>query len=183
MTRENTLIAVDQELMLKDYWDSICQVHNIQDNRERRNIIYKHAFSVCCREYSSLSLATIGKIINKNHATILHSVRNHSSNYLYDKTYRGIYDTIAEDMSEKMMEYNKGVDNLLEKRIERIDATAFNSAMVKLYKTKMEKQKESYDVKIAALNKDISILKKHLKISRKREQYLNAECLRLKNLL
>lgn len=183
MTREDTLLAVDQELMLKDYWESVCQIHDVKDNRERRNIIYKHAFSVCCREYSSLSLATIGKIVNKNHATVLHAIKSHSSNYLYDKVYRATYDAISDNVSKKMMEYNDGVDKLLEKRIERIDATAFNSAMVKLYKTKIEKQKESYDIKIAALSKDISILKKHLKISRKREQYLNAECLRLKNLL
>lgn len=183
MIKENVFDFVDQELMLKDYWSSLCKVHNIEDNRVRRNVRYKHAFMVACREYSNLSLSTIGGILGKDHATVLHAVKIHSPNYLYDQSYRDIYDVVSEDVSSKIMEYSDGVEKMMEKRIDRIDASVFNEAVIQAYKKKLKKQKENYEERIANLTKENSVLKRNLKTGKEREKYLNEECLRLKNLL
>ena len=174
---------LDQEYIVKEYWESYANLHGIETNRQRRCKIFKYSFFVAARELTSLSLSSIGGMLDKDHATVLHAIRNHALNYSQDTLYQTIYNQIYDQLSARMDEFNDGINKVLSKRIERLDAEVFSSAMIKMYKTKLEKQRNIYEMKIEALNSENTILKKHNKSLKSRSEKLNAECLRLKNLL
>ena len=53
--------AISQKEQLKEYWVDLCDQEKIIDNRYQRNVMYKHAFLVACREavsYTHLTLPT-----------------------------------------------------------------------------------------------------------------------------
>ena len=175
--------TLDQEMLIRDFWNRLSTANQITNNRERRNILYKYSFFVSARELTTLSLSSIGRVLNKDHATVLHAIKKHSANYMYDKTYRGVYDMIYSELNEQMDKFNSHITDLVSKRIDRMDVDMFSMTMVKVYKSKLEKQKESHRMQVDALKRERDIIKKQLVASRKRENYLNTECLRLKNLL
>ena len=73
----------DQQLLARNYWSTIEETHDVGRNRERRNVLYSFAFFVACRELSNLSLSTIGRILNKDHATVIHAMKSHESTENY----------------------------------------------------------------------------------------------------
>ncbi len=175
--------TIDQEMLIKDFWNRLSTANQVTDNRERRNILYKYSFLVSARELTTLSLSSIGSVLRKDHATVLHAVKKHSANYMYDKTYRGVYDMIYSELNEQMEKFNSHITDLVSKRIDRMDVDMFSMTMVKVYKSKLEKQKESHKMQLEAIKREKEIIKKQLTATRKREKWLNAECLRLKNLI
>ena len=185
MTDTHTKIinSLDLEFIVKDFWDSLALANNVKNNRQRRNVIYKHSFFVSCRELTTLSLSSIGKVMGKDHATVLHACRKHEINFMYDSTYRAIYDQVYESLKQKMDEFNVNLNELVTKRINRMEVESFNSAMLIVYKNKLEKQQSIFELEISNLKKEREILRKQLKSSRAREESLNKECLRLKNLV
>ena len=180
---DDVVRGIDQELLCKDFWDTISSMYDVTDNRQRRNIIYKHSFFVCCRELTTLSLSSIGKLMDKDHATVLHAIRNHSGKYMYDNIYRAVYDQMYDSFSQKVDTFNEGINNMINKRISRMDVDSFSTVMVKMYKDKLERQHKAYELQIESLKRERTILSKQLKTSRDRAEHLNKECLRLKNLL
>ena len=72
---------------------------------------------------------------------------------------------------------------MIDKRISRLNVESFSTIMVKMYKDKLERQQKSYELQLDSLKRERSILQKQLKTSREREDRLDKECLRLKNLL
>lgn len=180
---EPAINALDQELIAQDFWKSLMDMYDLKNNRERRNVIYKHSFFVCCRELTTLSLSSVGRILSKDHATVLHALKNHSQNYMYDSIYRQVYDQMYHSFNERMNHFTEGINTLIQKRINRMDIDSFSSSMINLYKTKLDKQRQAYELQLDTIKRESAIIKKQLKASRKREQYLNNECLRLKNLL
>jgi len=179
----DVVAAIDQELLCKDFWTTVSSAYNISNNRQRRNIIYKHSFLVCCRELTTLSLASIGSILGKDHSTVLHAIKKHNGNYMYDKIYRAVYDQMYDSFSERVDSFNEGVNSMIEKRISRLNVESFSTIMVKMYKDKLERQQKSYDLQLDSLKRERSILQKQLKTTRDRAENLNKECIRLKNLL
>lgn len=175
--------TLDQELLVKDFWEAISQTNQIDNNRQRRNIIYKHAFFTCCRELTGLSLSSIGGVLGKDHATVLHAVRNHSINYLHDANYREVYDQMYDSLDDRIQKFNDGINDMIEKRINRMDVEVYNTTVIEMYKKKLRNQRKANDLQIDALKKEMNILRKALKASRNREKSLNEECKRLKNLL
>lgn len=175
--------TLDQELILKEFWESVSEINGVYNNRERRNIIYKHSMFMCARELTSLSLSSIGKLLNKDHATVLHAIRNHSINYLQDGQYRDVYDQMYAQLEQRMDKFNSDVSDVIERRLNNMDADVYRTTMISMYKKKIEKQKKAHEMQTDALKKEVSILRKQLKISRDREVSLNKECLRLKALL
>lgn len=183
MVQNKIYKTLDQELILKDFWESLSEINGVYNNRERRNIVYKHSFFMCARELTSLSLASIGKLLGKDHATVLHAVRNHSINYLQDSHYRDVYDQMYAQLEQKMDKFNSDVSDVIERRLNNMDAEVYRTTMISMYKKKLEKQKKAHEMQIETIKKEARILKKQLKISRDREVLLNEECLRLKALL
>ena len=175
--------TLDQELILKDFWESLSEINCVYNNRERRNIVYKHSFFMCARELTSLSLSSIGKLLGKDHATVLHATKNHSINYLQDCHYRDVYDQMYAQLEQKMDKFNSDVSDIIERRLNNMDAEVYKTTMISMYKKKLEKQKKAHDKQIETIKKEARILKKQLKISRDREVLLNKECLRLRALL
>ena len=98
---------ISQERICRDLWFQIAKEHKIPEvSRKRKYVIYRHAFFVAARKHSTLSLATIGKILNKDHATVLHGIKNHEMNYRYDRYYHNIYNVIEAKISELLLPHN-----------------------------------------------------------------------------
>lgn len=181
---DNAITLLDQEMLMIEFWETLCQTHNISNNRQRRNVIYRHAFMTACRKFSNLSLGTIGKICEgRDHATVLHAQRCHSPNYMYDTTYRNAYDAISNSLIEILDTHTDKVEALMMQKLNQKDIDAYTQSMVSVYKKKMEKQKNRYEEEIVSLKKELSIIRVHLKKQSSRANKLDKECLRLKNLL
>jgi chromosomal replication initiation ATPase DnaA len=75
----------------------ICQLcditpDDIYSNTRVQNIVYaRHLFSYLCRKELRLSLQTIGRIINRDHSSIINAVRKAQDLIDYDKQYRQLY--------------------------------------------------------------------------------------------
>jgi len=69
------------------------------NNRFRQNVYARHAAANYLNKTVDLSLQYCGTVLNKYHATIIHSVREHESLYKYDKEYRFKYQTFMQLMS------------------------------------------------------------------------------------
>lgn len=93
-------------------WLEIKLANEVSESRERRNVIYRHAFSVAMRTLSKLTVQRIGKILGKDHATVIHAVRAHEGNYNYDPDYRSIYERIHKRVSEALLDAGY-VDNYI----------------------------------------------------------------------
>ena len=71
MNTDILLAKLDQEAMLKNLWKDIEKVNHVLANRDGRNVMYRHVFFVCARQLSNVSLKSIGRILGKDHATVL----------------------------------------------------------------------------------------------------------------
>tara|TARA_R100000951_G_scaffold28045_1_gene24082 strand:+ start:2128 stop:2700 length:573 start_codon:yes stop_codon:yes gene_type:complete len=174
---------IDQQMLLSDYWKTISETHDVRNNRERRNVIYRHAFFAAARSLSSLSLQSLGKILDRDHATVLHACRIHDSNYHYDKTYRSIFDSIANSMSQSIDNHAEGIENRVIERLKKIDVDLYEKSIVDRYIKKMEHLEFMHKQKIDSLKRELRIVGKQLKIHQTRAENLDKECLRLRNLL
>jgi len=96
---------------LTRFWEDLKNKNTITESRDRRNIIYRYCFVNIVREATTLSLAAIGKILNKNHATIIHALKVHESNYKYDHDYRIIYEQMKITLEDLFL--NNGFGNEL----------------------------------------------------------------------
>jgi hypothetical protein len=175
--------TLDQEMLIRDFWNRLSTANQITNNRERRNILYKYSFFVSARELTTLSLSSIGRVLNKDHATVLHAIKKHSANYMYDKTYRNVYDMVYSDLSGQMDKFNSHITDLVSRRIDKMDVDMFSMTMLKVYKSKLEKQQVLHAMQIESLKKERDAIRKYNKTIKKRMDWLNDECLRLKNLL
>lgn len=173
----------DQEMIARNYWSTIEESHQIGKSRHKRNVFYRHAFFVACREVTQLSLATIGKMLNKDHATVIHALRGHEMNYRFDTQYRNIYTEIYSCLNDLIVDNTEKVYEVIKNKANNINAEAFNDHLVQMYKQKFERQEDHYKAKLEPLNAELNKLRKHNKQLQKRVDDLNNECLRLKNLL
>ena len=180
---EKAILAHDQELLVKDFWKTIVLTHNVGKSRERRNVIFRHSFFVSTRELTNLSLAAIGKMLGKDHATVLHAIKHHKANYTYDPLYRNIYDDLYASMAEMIHGHNEDIYNAIENRMKNLDLDMFNDEMIKMYKKKLETQREQFELQVDSLKRDVSRLKKQLRTTQERAEFLNKEALRYKNLV
>lgn len=173
----------DQEMIARDYWETIKESHSIGKSRHRRNVLYRHAFMVACREVSQLSLMSIGKILNKDHATVLHALRSHEQNYRFDVQYRNIYTEILTCLGDIISQNADQVYEVVKNKALKINPDVFNDHMVVMYKKKLETLARQHEIENEALKAEVAKLKKHNRQLQKRTDDLNTECLRLKNLL
>lgn len=173
----------DQQVLANNYWISIVDSHHVGANRERRNVLYRFAFFVSCRETSNLSLSNIGRIIKKDHATVLHAMRSHETNYRFDAQYREIYTEMHSSLSDIIGKNTEKVYDSIKKRALQINPDFYENHIIKTYKQRLDKQEVEYKETIETLKDTLLKTQKHNKILQKRMNWLNDECLRLKNLL
>jgi len=69
-------------------------------SRLRQNVYARHAAANFLNKTIDLTLTYCGEVLNKDHATIIHSVREHENLYKYDKEYRFKYQTFMQLMRE-----------------------------------------------------------------------------------
>lgn len=155
-----------------------------EDNRRRPNIIIKHAFFVNCRELTSLSLADIGSILNKDHATVIHAEKKHEENMIYLRGYKEVYNDMRTKLERELNIENTSyevnqIDDLMELR-ERLIQTSSKLRMKILEVNSLRKQIEESPTRAIEENK---ILSKLLKDVQKRNDRLHNELARLKNLV
>ena len=173
----------DQQVLADNYWKSIVDSHHVGINRERRNVLYRFAFFVSCRETSNLSLSIIGRIIKKDHATVLHAIRSHETNYRFDAQYREIYTEMHSCLSDIIGKNTEKVYDSIKKRALQINPAFYENHIIKTYKQRLDNQESEYKETIETLKDTLLKTQKHNKILQKRMNWLNDECLRLKNLL
>jgi hypothetical protein len=173
----------DQQVLANNYWKSMVDSHHVGSNRERRNVLYRFAFFVSCRETSSLSLSTIGRIIKKDHATVLHAIRSHEGNYRFDAQYREIYTEMHTCLSDIIGSNTEKVYDAVKQRALQINPDFYENHIIQTYKQRLDTQDREYKETIETLKDTLLQTQKHNKILQKRMNWLNDECLRLKNLL
>ena len=169
----------DQELIAREYWATIEKSHSIGKSREQRNVLYRHAFFVACRNVTQLSLKSIGKVLDKDHATVLHALKQHETNLRFCSQYQNIYTEIYECLNDIIETNAERVYNIVKDKAQKTNPDAFNDHMVTMYKQKIKNQEE----KTEEIKKELAVIAKHNKQLQKRNNELNAECLRLKELL
>lgn len=98
---------------LKEIVDSVFSVDIFSDNRRRNVIDARHVYSKILRE-KGYSYESIGSSIKKNHATIIHYVKNIDSILKYDKSLSEKYFTckllFSKDRESILNELNKDAD-------------------------------------------------------------------------
>lgn len=92
--------------ILTALWRDIKNSYDVKNNRQRRNVRYRSATMVAMRKHGNLSLHDIGKIFERDHATVIHSQNKHEVDYNYDKEYRAIYQAIEEHIIKTLDAYD-----------------------------------------------------------------------------
>lgn len=166
----------------KNFWDEYCEDHGVVDNRQRKNIIHKHAFLTILKESSMLSLADIGSILNKDHATVLHAHKSHETNYKFDVNYRIIFHRLQDLIHEfmlgldivpaSMVEYDKDVRSSHFRLLETSKKLRMKMLEFESYKKHMDKE-----------FKRVKAIDNYVRSLEKRNDSLHKELARVKNLI
>jgi len=181
MELNNIAKAVISYGTLQDFWDNYAEVNGVKNNRERHNVIHRHAFMVIARNNVNLPLQKIGKIFNRDHATVIHACKNHESNYKYDPDYRIVYDNLAIDVEDLLLE--NGIVPKTISNQESVSDVHYKFLNVSRRLRKKIKEFELYKVKIKKDIERAESLQKHFNELNLRNQLLNQELKRVKNLL
>lgn len=171
--------------MLATFWNQHAQQYGIKNTRHRNNIIHKHAFFVIARLSTTLSLASIGGILGKDHATVLHACRNHESNYNYDPSYRVVYDDMFVRMEDYLLE-NGIVPNTVNDDMKKDgEVRDIHFKFLSVSRRLRDKTKELNSLKksIEVRLKRADVIQKHFTGMQTRIYQLESELKRVKNLL
>lgn len=73
----------------------------LSKSRVRKNAFGRIAFGAVMRKKTMLSLDAIGKIINKDHATVLYYTKEHENLYKWDSDYKEKFDSLMMPIKSK----------------------------------------------------------------------------------
>ena len=82
----------DLSPVLSEYYETIGVIPN--NTRQEDQVFARSAMMVVMRDY--MTLMQIGRIFDRNHASVLHAIRNHEDNYNWSKMYQFFYATAKE---------------------------------------------------------------------------------------
>lgn len=167
---------------LNDFWITYAEKHKVVNNRERPNVVKKHAFSHISRTNTSVSLNGIAGILGKTHATILHACRQHDANYSYDPDYRLIYDDMFNEMEDFLL-LNGVVPKTIHPHVSEVEDVHFKFVDVSRRLRNKIKEFESYRKSVEVDMKNIKHIKTHSKELQERVWKLERDLVRMKNLL
>ena len=68
--------------------------------RHREVVSGRQLFCYIMREKFGFSYSKIGRLIERNHATIMHSNKSHKDNYQFDREYRNMCDKVLKRVYE-----------------------------------------------------------------------------------
>lgn len=78
------------ELIIKDI-DSSFKTNCLINSRKREYVQARHALSYYLYHKKRMTQMSIGKIINKDHSSIIHSIRQHKDLYRFCNEYKECY--------------------------------------------------------------------------------------------
>jgi hypothetical protein len=138
----------DLSKILKEYYDEINLIPN--DSRETEQVYAISAMMVSMRKY--MTLMQIGRIFDKNHATIHHAVKNHEINHDWSELYRFYFSTATQMLLDCPIE-NIQSDNRLQAQFTR----------QKMRIVELEYEVQKLTLKCQELRDNCSILRKQNK--------------------
>lgn len=110
----------------KEKWEdvvrAICQVYSITPddiyakNRNQHIVYARHTFNYICRTRLRMQLEWIGRIINRDHTTVIHSVRQTQDLIEYDRQFASTYKQVIELLDSYSNEESIVVDSHIERR-------------------------------------------------------------------
>jgi hypothetical protein len=177
------MIVLDQQQKIADYWKNICKNYSIQNNRQRHNVIYRHAFAMAVLENSVLPMKVIGNMIDRDHATVIHARKNHQTNYLYDKKYAAAYLQISNKIKDFCEEYDDSLMVLLKSRAVKITDEGLLRELEETQERKIKRLEDKYKSEAETLRLENKALSKTLTKALERNHYLHEELARLKNII
>lgn len=95
-------------LQLQEEYDNYTTYHKITKTRERRNVMARFAFMVASRDlYTTLEIA---RVVNKNHAVVIHATKGHEMNIKFDKNYMQFFNQCCAMMDKLRGSQEEGMD-------------------------------------------------------------------------
>jgi len=174
------IIVIDQQMMLTAFWNELKARHNIEDNRRRENVVWRHAFSVAATQQTSLALQKIGRIMGKDHATIIHARKQHASNFNYDTAYKQCFLQVNAQLADLMSTYNTEVNRALTNRLSV--APEFEH-LIEQHQKELVRIQRNADQRYQALQEKYTAVASELKRQTERTKDLNERVKRLQNLV
>lgn len=83
----------DLSPVISEYYELIGVIPN--NTRQEDQVFARSAMMVVMRNH--MTLMQIGRIFDRNHASVLHAIRNHEDNYNWSKMYQHFYE-VAQDV-------------------------------------------------------------------------------------
>jgi len=83
----------DLSPVLSEYYETIGVIPN--NTRQEDQVFARSAMMVVMR--NQMTLMQIGRIFDRNHASVLHAIRNHEDNHNWSKMYQHFYE-VAQDV-------------------------------------------------------------------------------------
>lgn len=174
--------VITEQAALENLWADIQQTYSIGESRDRYNVMYRHSIAVAMRVHGNISLTIIGKILKRNHATVIHAMKNHDGNYKYDKSYREIYLAIEKLVKDALDEYD-----LRHVLIEDMSQTSMDyTSVVRVYKqqvNELELTITRLKLEIKEANSQRDKTAKNANEIYERNKSLNELVIRYKNLI
>ena len=164
-------------MQLEDYWNKYSKNNNVTSSRLHENVIHRHAFCHAVRENARMSLQKIGKIIGRDHATVIWGCKNHEMNYRFDSDYRIVYDNINQEIQHMLLENGVVPKTIADGNDVRDVHFKFLDLSKRLRRS--INTVNSYKMEI----KKVEVYKRHIAELETKNQKLNKELSRLKNLL
>lgn len=101
---------------------SVCQIYDItpddiySHNRQQHIVYARHTFNYICRKTLRMSFESIARIINRDHSTVIHSVRQTQDLIEYDRQFASTYKQIIELLDSYSNQEPIVVDSHTERR-------------------------------------------------------------------
>lgn len=166
---------------LKLFWEEYSKVNNIGSSRERSNVIHRQAFMHIARNNVSLPLQRIGRLLGKDHSTVIYACRVHEGNYKYDGDYRMIWDNLNRELEDYLLGHG-----IVPKTISTdgdVQDVHYKFLNISRKLRKKIQEFEAYKKSIKNELKKIAASKQYIQGLEDRNKKLNEEVKRLKNLL
>jgi hypothetical protein len=175
--------ANDQYFALDSLWKKVVRERSVTESRSRMNVIYRHAFSCICYNMSTLPVVQIASIINRDHATVLHAAKINATNRRYDQKYESVYlwlhGEICKVLKDHIDERSEAVMQRVRQTNPELDIESLIQSVKADVSIKFNLMKEENE----RLNKENKSLTKQFKVISSRNNILESELKRIKNLL
>lgn len=167
--------------LVSKMWEREMQINGIAVKcRERKHVMHRHAFMVAVRDCTKLTYAEIGRVMRKNHATVIHSLKQHETNMRFDHEYKPVYEAYCIELSAISDMLIEDGDIFYPKDANEMRLRLIN--MSKRIRGHIVEKKE-LELKLIKVKRERKYLKDHNVDLLKRNDFLDSELKRLKRLL